>query len=116
MSATIRVHTDLMSAVCDAMAIAVCDENWRGSVDMHDKRLGLAWSTGWEFCEQGNGGWFDIMQERYLPMINEFKGLPLRELRAVMRMMTYESGLPFFCAVMALALKMLHGEIDDAQP
>lgn len=114
MSATIRVRTDLMAATCDAMAIAVCDENWKGEVGLHNKNLALAWGTGWEFCQQGEGNWFEVMQDRYMPMINEFRTLPVRELRAVMRMMTYESGLPFFCAVMALALKMMHGEINDA--
>lgn len=99
--------------VHDAMALAVCDELWKGGTDKHPPELARAWHDAWEpgiiddvkaqelFGRQFFN-WDVGMNALYPEEIDRFAALGYDGLRATLRIMTYEAGLPFFFAVMAL--------------
>ena len=101
--------------VYDAMALAVCNERWLGSTANHHKRLQRAWNMAWGMDRPGRAfdsseHWDAAMLRVYADEIAQFDALSMAELKATLKLMTYESGEAFYCAVMALTLKLRRGE------
>lgn len=98
----------------DAMALAVCDELWKSRTDNHPPELARAWLAAWkpeifdnakaqELLGRQFFNWDVGMSVLYPEEIDRFAALGYDGLRATLRIMTYEAGLPFFCAVTALS-------------
>lgn len=109
--------------VHDAMALAVCGELWKGSVDKHPPELARAWRDAWgpviidvvkakRLLGRDDYDWDTSMRALYPEEINRFAALGYDGLRATLRIMTYEAGLPFYCAVTALSRFEIRDEVS----
>lgn len=106
------IGTDTMGdPIYDAMALAIEGVKWKGSTDRHIFKLQHAWFRAWGVVDTTALGassmnWEALMREQHAAEIAQYKALSMRKLRAVLKLMDYEAGLPFYCAVMALASKL----------
>lgn len=94
--------------IYDAMTLAVDGELWKGSTDRHSAKLQKAWNKAWDALKENDNStaWDVLMREQYSHEIAQYQALSMRKLRAVLRIMSYESGAPFYCAVVALGNKL----------
>lgn len=100
---------DNREPIYDAMSLAVLGEMWRGSTALHEDSLQQAWNSAWDAL--GNVSfpsehWDDTMRRVHAEQIAQYDALSKQELMALFKLMTYKSGVPFYCAVLALANKL----------
>ncbi len=114
-----KTRDDRMLAVCNAMAIAACGQRWRGSTGLHPPALEKAWDSAWGMSTPDRAFmpsefWDESMARLYPDEIARFDTLSAPELMALFKIMSPESGQAFYCAVMALANKIVDGLNLDA--
>ena len=95
------------SLVTDTMARCVCNEAWKGSLNNHPPALSDAWGEAWKVVQGSrlSGNWEELMIRLHDGEIRAYYAMRIGYLRVLAKMMTYEAGLPFFCVVVAIALK-----------